>query len=97
MAHPDPKLIQLTNRAASTIPRRTQRARQAPCTVPPAPAGQLQGMADREHFHTMLDGKSVDALQADAARCAAITEWLRVAATIAASKTPVLRALRALD
>ena len=36
----------------------------------------------------MLEGESVDVLQADAGRCAGITEWLRVAAISAASKTP---------
>jgi L-alanine-DL-glutamate epimerase-like enolase superfamily enzyme len=41
-----------------------------------------------EYFHTMLESKSVDVLQADAGRCAGITEWLRVAAISAASKTP---------
>lgn len=37
----------------------------------------------------MLRSHAVDVLQADAGRCAGITEWLRVAATSAAFKTPV--------
>ncbi len=43
---------------------------------------------DLEYFHTMLAAHSVDVLQADAGRCAGITEWLRVAATSAAFRTP---------
>ncbi len=43
---------------------------------------------DLEYFHTMLDAESVDVLQADAGRCAGITEWLRVAAVSASWKTP---------
>jgi L-alanine-DL-glutamate epimerase-like enolase superfamily enzyme len=43
---------------------------------------------DLEYFHTMLDSGSVDVLQADAGRCAGLTEWLRVAAVSAASQTP---------
>lgn len=44
---------------------------------------------DLEYFQTMLRSHAVDVLQADAGRCAGITEWLRVAATSAAFKTPV--------
>ncbi len=36
----------------------------------------------------MLGAAAVDVLQADVGRCAGITEWLRVAATAAAFKTP---------
>ncbi|MDQ6857127.1 MAG: mandelate racemase [Candidatus Dormibacteraeota bacterium] len=43
---------------------------------------------DIEYFHTMLGAGSVDVLQADAGRCAGITEWLRVAAVSASWKTP---------
>ncbi len=43
---------------------------------------------DLEYFHTMLAAQSVDVLQADAGRCAGITEWLRVAAASASWKTP---------
>jgi L-alanine-DL-glutamate epimerase-like enolase superfamily enzyme len=43
---------------------------------------------DLEYFHTMLGTRSVDVLQADAGRCAGITEWLRVAAASAAFNTP---------
>ncbi len=41
-----------------------------------------------EYFRDMLRAGSVDVLQADVGRCAGITEWLRVAATSAAFKTP---------
>ncbi len=41
-----------------------------------------------EYFQTMLGSRAVDVLQADAGRCAGITEWLRVAATSAAFNTP---------
>ena len=41
-----------------------------------------------EYFRTMLAAGAVDVLQADIGRCAGITEWLRVAATAAAFKTP---------
>ena len=42
---------------------------------------------DLEYFQTMLRCHAVDVLQADAGRCAGITEWLRVAATSAASRS----------
>jgi L-alanine-DL-glutamate epimerase-like enolase superfamily enzyme len=42
-----------------------------------------------EYFRDMLGAQSVDVLQADIGRCAGITEWLRVAATAAALKTPL--------
>ena len=41
-----------------------------------------------EYFRTMLASRSVDVLQADIGRCAGLTEWLRIAATCAAYKTP---------
>ncbi len=41
-----------------------------------------------DYFHSMLSAGAVDVLQADVGRCAGITEWLRVAATAAAFKTP---------
>ncbi|MFN2581333.1 MAG: enolase C-terminal domain-like protein [Candidatus Dormibacteria bacterium] len=41
-----------------------------------------------EYFRDMLHAGSVDVLQADIGRCAGVTEWLRVAATAAAMKTP---------
>jgi L-alanine-DL-glutamate epimerase-like enolase superfamily enzyme len=41
-----------------------------------------------EYFRDMLRAGSVDVLQADIGRCAGVTEWLRVAATSAAFKTP---------
>ncbi len=43
---------------------------------------------DLEYFQTLLSCHAVDVLQADAGRCAGITEWLRVAATSAAFKIP---------
>jgi len=41
-----------------------------------------------EYFRSMLDAGAVDVLQADIGRCAGLTEWMRVAATSAASKIP---------
>jgi L-alanine-DL-glutamate epimerase-like enolase superfamily enzyme len=41
-----------------------------------------------EYFQAMLASGAVDVLQADIGRCAGMTEWLRVAATSAAFKTP---------
>ncbi len=41
-----------------------------------------------EYFRDMLRAGAVDVLQADIGRCAGVTEWLRVAATSAAFKTP---------
>jgi L-alanine-DL-glutamate epimerase-like enolase superfamily enzyme len=41
-----------------------------------------------EYFRDMLSVGAVDVLQADIGRCAGVTEWLRVAATSAAFKTP---------
>ena len=41
-----------------------------------------------EYFQAMLASDAVDVLQADIGRCAGLTEWLRVAATSAAFKTP---------
>ncbi len=43
---------------------------------------------DLEYFHIMVAAQSVDVIQADAGRCAGITEWLRVAALCAAAKLP---------
>ncbi|MBV9100978.1 MAG: mandelate racemase [Candidatus Dormibacteraeota bacterium] len=42
-----------------------------------------------DYFRTMLDARAVDVMQADAGRCAGITEWLRVAALCAAHQTPL--------
>ncbi|HEX6540040.1 MAG TPA: enolase C-terminal domain-like protein [Candidatus Dormibacteraeota bacterium] len=41
-----------------------------------------------DYFEQMLAACAVDVLQADASRCAGITEWLRVAAVAAAHQTP---------
>lgn len=41
-----------------------------------------------DYFRWMLQAASVDVMQADASRCAGITEWLRVAALCAAFQTP---------
>jgi L-alanine-DL-glutamate epimerase-like enolase superfamily enzyme len=43
---------------------------------------------DLGYFRRMLDARSVDVLQADAGRCAGITEWLRAAACAAAFEVP---------
>jgi L-alanine-DL-glutamate epimerase-like enolase superfamily enzyme len=42
-----------------------------------------------EYFQQMLAARAVDVLQADAGRCAGLTEWLRVAAAAAAVKVPI--------
>jgi L-alanine-DL-glutamate epimerase-like enolase superfamily enzyme len=43
---------------------------------------------DLEYFRRMLHAGAVDVVQADIGRCAGVTEWLRVAATCAASSAP---------
>ncbi len=44
---------------------------------------------DLPYFHRMLDAEVVDVLQADASRCAGITEFLRVGALCAARSMPL--------